>query len=190
MQSVVIWSKAFKKFGFKNVMQAVDFPKNDPNFDPDNLKYSCIRYVPTPVKNAMGPSWVDPRSGEILMASVYVYHDFIKLVNNWLFVQTAAADKRVRTNNMPEEVMGDAIRYVLGHEVGHCLGMMHNMGASNNVPVEKLRDPVYTQKYGTTPSIMDYARFNYVAQPGDFERGAYLRQDLEGGNSLHEPVDY
>lgn len=108
------------------------------------------------------------------MASVYVYHDFIKLVNNWLFVQTAAADKSVRTNEVPESIMGDAIRYVLGHEVGHCLGLMHNMGASNNVPVEKLRDPAYTQKYGTTPSIMDYARFNYVAQPGDKERGVKL----------------
>lgn len=174
-EAVNMWSQVFEEeCRLRGAVVAKDFPTDDPEFDPDNIKYNCIRYAPISIKNAMGPSWVDPRSGEILMASVYVYHDFIKLVNNWLFVQTAAADKSVRTNEMPEAIMGDAIRYVLGHEVGHCLGLMHNMGASNNVPVEKLRDPVYTQKYGTTPSIMDYARFNYVAQPGDKERGVKL----------------
>ena len=174
-EAVNMWSQVFEEeCRLRGAVVAKDFPTNDPEFDPDNIKYNCIRYAPISIKNAMGPSWVDPRSGEILMASVYVYHDFIKLVNNWLFVQTAAADKEVRTNNMPESIMGDAIRYVLGHEVGHCLGLMHNMGASSNVPVEKLRDPAYTQKYGTTPSIMDYARFNYVAQPGDKERGVKM----------------
>lgn len=174
-EAVNMWSQVFEEeCRLRGAVVAKDFPTDDPEFDPDNIKYNCIRYAPISIKNAMGPSWVDPRSGEILMASVYVYHDFIKLVNNWLFVQTAAADKSVRTNEMPEAIMGDAIRYVLGHEVGHCLGLMHNMGASNNVPVEKLRDPAYTQKYGTTPSIMDYARFNYVAQPGDKERGVKL----------------
>lgn len=174
-EAVNMWSQVFEEeCRLKGAVIAKDFPVNDPEFDPDNIKYNCIRYAPINIKNAMGPSWVDPRSGEILMASVYVYHDFIKLVNNWLFVQTAAADKSVRTNKIPEPVMGDAIRYVLGHEVGHCLGLMHNMGASNNVPVEKLRDPAYTQKYGTTPSIMDYARFNYIAQPGDKERGVKM----------------
>ena len=175
MEAVNMWSQVFEEeCRLRGAVVAKDFPKDDPVFDPDNIKYNCIRYAPISIKNAMGPSWVDPRSGEILMASVYVYHDFIKLVNNWLFVQTAAVDKSVRTNQMPDSIMGDAIRYVLGHEVGHCLGLMHNMGASNNVPVEKLRDPAYTQKYGTTPSIMDYARFNYVAQPGDKERGVRM----------------
>lgn len=174
-ESVNMWSQVFEEeCRLKNAVVARDFPADDPEFDPDNIKYSCIRYAPINIKNAMGPSWVDPRSGEILMASVYVYHDFIKLVNNWLFVQTAAADKAVRTCQMPDSILGDAIRYVIGHEVGHCLGLMHNMGASANVPVEKLRDPAYTQRYGTTPSIMDYARFNYVAQPGDKERGVKL----------------
>ena len=174
-EAVNMWAQVFEEeCRLRGAVVAKDFPTNDLEFDPDNIKYNCIRYAPISIKNAMGPSWVDPRSGEILMASVYVYHDFIKLVNNWLFVQTAAADKSVRTNEVPESIMGDAIRYVLGHEVGHCLGLMHNMGASNNVPVEKLRDPAYTQKYGTTPSIMDYARFNYVAQPGDKERGVKL----------------
>ena len=122
----------------------------------------------------MGPSWVDPRSGEILNASVYLYHNVIKLISNWLFVQTAQADKDVRTVNIPDEMVGDALRYVLSHEIGHCLGFMHNMGASSTFPVDSLRSPEFTQKYGTTPSIMDYARFNYVAQPGDKERGVKL----------------
>jgi hypothetical protein len=175
MESVNQWSQVFEEeCRLKGAVVARDFPTDDPEFDPDNIKYNCIRYAPVNIRNAMGPSWVDPRSGEILMASVYVYHDFIKLISNWLFVQTAQADPDVRTVNIPEPILGDAIRYVIGHEVGHCLGLMHNMGASHNFPVEKLRDPQFTQRYGTTPSIMDYARFNYVAQPGDKERGVRL----------------
>ncbi len=174
-EAVNQWSEVFEsECRLKNAVVAKDFPTDDPEFDPDNIKYNCIRYAPISIRNAMGPSWVDPRSGEILMASVYVYHDFIKLIRDWLFVQTAAADPDVRTDEIPDTVMNDAIRYVIGHEVGHCLGLMHNMGASNNVPVDSLRSPAYTQKYGTTPSIMDYARFNYVAQPGDKERGVRL----------------
>lgn len=174
-EAVNQWSKVFEEeCRLRGAVVAKDYPLEDSEFDPDNIKYNCIRYAPISIRNAMGPSWVDPRSGEILMASVYVYHDFIKLITNWLFVQTSQTDKSVRTMQIPEHIMGDAVRYVIGHEVGHCLGLMHNMGASNNVPVEKLRDPVYTQKYGTTPSIMDYARFNYVAQPGDKERGVKL----------------
>lgn len=176
-QAVNMWNEVFEQeCRLKGAIVAKDFPtkEEDPDFDPDNIKYNCVRYAPINVQNAMGPSWVDPRSGEILMASVYVYHDFIKLISNWLFVQTAAADPLVRTINIPETVLGDAIRYVIGHEVGHCLGLMHNWGASHNFSVEKLRDPEFTQKYGTTPSIMDYARFNYIAQPGDKERGVKL----------------
>ncbi len=175
MEAVNMWSQVFEEeCRLRGAVVAKDFPTDDPSFDPDNIKYSCIRYAPISIKNAMGPSWVDPRSGEILMASVYVYHDFVKLINNWLFVQTAAADKEVRGYQLPEAILGDAIRYVIGHEVGHCLGLMHNMGASNNVKVEELRSPEFTQKYGTTYSIMDYARFNYVAQPGDKEKGVKL----------------
>lgn len=168
------WNVAFEKIGFKNAVQAKFFPKNDPEFDPDNLKYSCVRYQPIDIKNAMGPSWFDPRSGEIINASVILYHDIIKLVQNWLYVQTAQTDKRIRNGIIPREIMDDAIRYVVAHEVGHCLSLMHNMGSSAAIPTDKLRDPKFTQKYGTTYSIMDYARFNYVAQPGDMEKGVRL----------------
>ena len=168
------WQVAFEEIGFKNAIAAKPYPKDDPEFDPDNIKYSCIRYAPIAIANAMGPSWVDPRSGEILNASVYVYHDVMKLLNNWLFVQTAQADERVRAVTIPEEVIGDGLRYVVAHEVGHCLGYMHNMSASAVIPVDSLRSPSFTQKYGTTTSIMDYARFNYVARPGDRERGVKL----------------
>ena len=173
-EAVNQWNQPFEKIGFIQAIQAKEFPKDDPEFDPDNLKYSCIRYAPVAIENAMGPSWVDPRSGEILNASVYLYHDVIKLLNNWLFIQTAQADERVRHKIIPRVVMDDALRYVVSHEVGHCLGFMHNMSASSVIPVDSLRSPSFTQKNGTTTSIMDYARFNYVAQPGDMERGVRM----------------
>lgn len=168
-EAVEQWNEPFERAGFKNAIVAKDFPgkEEDPEFDPDNIKYSCIRYAPIGIQNAMGPSWVDPRSGEIINASVYVYHDVIKLLSRWMFVQTAQLDTAVRHSYIPKEVLGDGLRYVLAHEVGHCLGLMHNMSASSVIPVDSLRSPSYTQKYGTTTSIMDYARFNYVAQPSD-----------------------
>ena len=163
------WSKPFERIGFKDAVVARDFPtqEEDPAFDPDNIKYSCIRYQPVGIQNAMGPSWTDPRTGEIINASVYVYHDVVRLVSQWMFVQTASADASIRTMDIPQEKLGDALEYVIRHEVGHCLGLMHNMGASSSIPVESLRDPAFTAENGTTYSIMDYARFNYVAQPGD-----------------------
>lgn len=166
-RAVLLWNKAFEQIGLKNVMQVREFPKDDPAFDPDNLKYSCIRYVPAAVSNAMGPSWVDPATGEIVNATVLVYNNFVKLINNWRFVQTAQVDPRVRAQKMPNDILDESITYVISHEIGHTLGLMHNMAASAAFPVDSLRSPSFTRKYGTTPSIMDYARFNYVAQPGD-----------------------
>lgn len=161
------WNKAFEKIGFKNAIKAVPYPTNAPDFDPDNLKYSCIRYVPSDVPNAMGPSWVDPRSGEIVNATVIIYSNITKLINNWRFVQTAQIDPRVRAKKMPESIMKESMAYVVAHEIGHTLGYMHNMSASAVYPVDSLRSVSFTAKNGTTTSIMDYARFNYVAQPGD-----------------------
>lgn len=168
------WKVAFEQAGFKNAIVAKDFPTDDPEFDPDNLKYTCIRYSPSATANAMGPSWTDPRSGQIINASVYVYHNIVELVQAWRFLQTAPADPDVRSVVMREDILGDCIEYVLSHEVGHCLSLMHNMCGSASIPVDSLRSPSFTQTYGTTYSIMDYARNNYVAQPGDKERGVQL----------------
>ena len=166
-EAVDQWNEPFGRIGFKNAIAAKPYPKDDPEFDPDNLKYSCIRYVPAAVANAMGPSWVDPRSGEIINASVLMYNDVVKLAANWRFVQTAQVDERVRGKELPDDVFQESLEYILAHEVGHCLGLMHNMAASSAFPVDSLRSASFTQQHGTTPSIMDYARFNYVAQPGD-----------------------
>lgn len=166
-KGVLRWNKSFEKIGFKDAIEVRDFPQNDSIFDPDNVKYSCVRYVPSATSNAMGPVWVDPNTGEILSASVIIWSNLIKLIRDWRFVQTSQIDPRVRAKHMPEDIFSETLEYAVAHEVGHCLGFMHNMGASATYPVDSLRSIEFTAKHGTTPTIMDYARLNYVAQPED-----------------------
>ncbi len=184
-EGIEYWNVAFEAAGFKNAVEARDYPKNDPNFDPDDMRFYCVRYCVTPTANAMGPSYIDPRTGEILGADVIWYHNILSLVHNWRFTQTAAVDPRVRTKVFADSVMYESLTYVAAHEIGHCLGLMHNMGASYSFTLDNLRDPAFTQKYGTTPSIMDYARNNFVAQPGDFERGVRLTPPPVGVYDIH-----
>lgn len=182
---ILVWNRAFEAAGFKNVVEARDYPANDPGFDPDDMRFNCFKYATTATPNAMGPSHSDPRTGEILCADVLWYHNILSLLHNWRFVQTGAVDPRVRKTVFDDDVMRESIKYAASHEIGHTLGLMHNMGASYSFPVDSLRSPSFTRKYGTTPSIMDYARNNYVAQPGDMERGVSLLPPELGVYDIH-----
>jgi len=161
------WQKAFEAAGFKNAIIAKEAPKDDPDWSAEDVRYSVIRYISTDIQNAQGPHVHDPRSGQILESDILWYHNVMNLLRNWYFVQTAATNPEARSVKFKKEVMGELIRFVAAHEVGHTLGLPHNMGASSAYPVDSLRSASFTAKMGTAPSIMDYARFNYVAQPGD-----------------------
>lgn len=162
------WQAAFEAAGFKNAVVAKDVSADDSDFDIDDVRYSVITYAASQKANAMGPSVIDPRSGEIIEADVVWWHNVMTLLQSWMRVQTASIDVRARTNNFSDEYMASAIRFVSSHEVGHTFGLKHNMGASSTFPVDSLRSKNFTAKMGgTASSIMDYARFNYVAQPED-----------------------
>lgn len=161
------WQKAFEKAGFKNAIYALEAPKNDKNWSLYDARHNAIMYLPSTLANAMGPQINDPRSGEILETHISWYHNVMTLVHDWYMVMASPNDPRARKMVFDDELMGELIRFVSSHEVGHTLGLRHNFLASSTVPVDSLRSKTYLTKNGFSPSIMDYARFNYVAQPQD-----------------------
>lgn len=177
-QGIEDWQVAFEAAGFKNAIIAKDPPskEEDPDWSPEDVRYSVVRYLASPIPNANGPHVSDPRSGEILESDINWYHNVMSLLRNWFFIQTAAINPEAQTIEFKDEVMGRLIRFVSSHEVGHTLGLPHNMGSSAAYPVDSLRSASFTKKFGTAPSIMDYARFNYIAQPED--KGVALMPDI------------
>jgi len=194
-QGVDDWQEAFEAAGFRNAIFAMDppTPEEDPDFDPADARYSIIRYLASPVQNASGPSFSDPRTGEILGSHIQWHHNVMNLLRNWYFVQTAAANPEARGVSFDDEVMGELIRFVSAHEVGHTLGFPHNQKGHAAVPVDSLRTR-WVCENGTSTSVMDYARFNYVAQPGDDtcfhpRIGPYDRYVAEWGYRVFPGVD-
>jgi len=176
-QGIEDWQKPFETAGFKNAIIAKDAPtpEEDPEFSPEDIRYSVVRYVASTTRNATGPSVSDPRSGEIIESDIIWYHNHLRSYRNRYLLETGAANPSARTLDTPDEEIGEMMRMVIAHEVGHALGFPHNMAASYAYPVDSLRSGSFTQKNGIAASIMDYARYNYVAQPGD-ENIRFIRQ--------------
>ena len=163
------WQAAFEEAGFKNAIFAKRAPtkEEDPEWSLEDARYSAIVYKPSDIPNASGPHVNDPRSGEILESHINWYHSVMTLLRNWYFIQASPNDPRAQKMEFDEDLMGDLVRFVSSHEVGHTLGLRHNFGSSAAYPVDSLRNVAFVKKHGVAPSIMDYARFNYIAQPGD-----------------------
>ena len=197
MQGINDWQQAFEKAGFKHAIEAREWPADDSTMSLEDARYSVLRYFASDVENAYGPNVHDPRSGEIIESHIGWYHNIMEILHDWYMIQTAAVDPRARKMHIDDSLMGNLIRFVSSHEVGHTLGLRHNMGSSSTVPVEKLRDRAWLDVHGHTPSIMDYARFNYVAQPEDsipekdlFPRiGEYDRWAIQWGYSYSGAKD-
>lgn len=189
IQGVNDWQVAFEKAGFKNAIYALEAPTDDPSWSLEDARHSAIVYKPSDIPNASGPHINDPRTGEILETHINWYHNVMSLLRDWYMIQAGTIDEAARKMQLDDELMGQLIRFVSSHEVGHTLGLRHNFGSSHTVPVEKLRDKAWVEANGHTPSIMDYARFNYVAQPEDgitragiFPRiGIYDKWSIEWG---------
>lgn len=169
IQGINDWQVAFEAAGFKNAIIGKEAPtaQQDPQFSVEDSRYSVVRYFASDIANAYGPHISDPRTGQILETHIGWYHNVMNLLRNWYFVQTAAINPEVRKAQFTDTQMGELIRFVSSHEIGHTLGLPHNFGSSYAYPVDSLRSKAFTDKHGTAPSIMDYARFNYIAQPGD-----------------------
>jgi len=163
------WNEAFLAAGFKNAIVAnpAPTPQQDPDWSAEDVRHSVIRWLPSTTENASGPHISDPRTGEILNADIQFYHNVMNLARDWYFVQAGPLDPRAQKLPLPDDLMGRLLEYVVAHEVGHTLGFQHNMKASSMYPQEKIRDKQWVHTWGHTPSIMDYSRFNYVAQPED-----------------------
>jgi hypothetical protein len=163
------WQPAFEAAGFRNAIVAKDAPtaEEDPDWDPEDVRYSVVRWLPSTVENAQGPHVADPRSGEILEADVLMYHNVQNLAAMWYISQVGALDPRAQKLPLPDDLVGELVRFIVAHEIGHTLGFRHNMRASSLYTIDQIRDPAWVSEHGHTPSIMDYARFNYVAQPED-----------------------
>ncbi len=167
IQGINDWQKAFERAGYKNAIIGKEWDEKDSTMNLEDARYSVLRYLPSDIENAYGPNVHDPRSGEIIESHIGWFHNVMKLLHDWYMIQAAAVDPKARKMEFDDELMGQLIRFVSSHEVGHTLGLRHNMGSSSRTPVEKLRDKAWVEANGHTASIMDYARFNYVAQPED-----------------------